>query len=121
MTSYQIGYRFQRRVRKVLEENGWNCITQPKSAFPDIIAWKWRDVSTEPKHLFESLYLVYLIECKVNKYLSKEEKAKAKDLLKKRICSKFLVAYRKKRKIKIYEMTLKDKTEEIEINDLREV
>ena len=38
--SYRIGYNFQRRVVKHLEGQGFNCIVQPKSAFPDIVAWK---------------------------------------------------------------------------------
>jgi Holliday junction resolvase len=67
--SYQKGYRFQLRVKKYLEEKGYFVMLSPKSKFPDGIAGDnagW-----------------FLFECKWNKYLTKEEKEKARALLKK--------------------------------------
>ena len=73
--SYRIGYAFQNRVKKYLVKKGWNIITQPKSAFPDHLCWKL-------KSLMHKSYEVIFVECKVNKYLSRDEKEKATLLLK---------------------------------------
>jgi len=91
--SYMIGYRFQIRVKKHLESKGYMCIVQPRSAFPDIVAWRSEF----------SGFDILLVECKVNKYLSKEEKQRMIDLIESERCSSFLVAYRKKRKMKFQE------------------
>jgi len=121
--SYRIGYNFQRRVVKHLKEKGFNCIVQPKSAFPDIVAWKpfndgkgnslalnvqeTIDEETKSKVVFP--FYVSLIECKVNKYLSKKEKIEATKILEEGRCNSFLVAYRENRKLKFQEIELKDK------------
>lgn len=96
--SYRIGYSFQRRVKKYLEKLNWNCIIHPRSAFPDIVAWKRKG--------FTNSYSLIMIECKVNKYLTKEEKEKAFDLLSNGKCGKFYVAYRTRKKLKFYEFGL---------------
>ena len=120
--SYRIGYNFQRRVVKHLKEKGFNCIVQPKSAFPDIVAWKpFEDgkggslalnvqAVIEGKAIFKVLFpfFVALVECKVNKYLSKKEKDAAIQILKEGRCNTFLIAYREKRKLKFQEIELKD-------------
>ncbi len=120
--SYRIGYHFQQRVVKHLKEHNFNCIVQPKSAFPDIVAWT-PFISIDGKALFVNAqqnlngevsnkvlipYYVVLVECKVNKYLSKKEKEAAKKILKERRCNTFLVAYREKRKLKFQEIEIKD-------------
>jgi len=118
--SYRIGYNFQRRVTKHLVSKGFNCITQPKSAFPDIIAWKpfvdgngnalainvqeTLSDKTNNKVLFP--FYISFIECKVNKYLSKKEKEAAKLILKEGRCNSFLVAYRDVKKLLFQEITL---------------
>lgn len=56
------GYRFEQRVKHLLANQGFFCVRQGRSAFPDLV------VITENK--------TYLIECKVNKYISKEERRK---------------------------------------------
>ena len=95
--NYLIGYRFQRRAKDFLEKNGYRCVIQPRSKFPDIVAWS--------QDIYEKqLFKVLLVECKVNKYLSKEEKLKAKKLIKDGTCSKFLVAYRDGRKLRFTEI-----------------
>lgn len=55
------GSRFEREVRKVLERDGYFCVRQAASAFPDLIA-----IADNKK--------AYFIECKVNKYITKKEK-----------------------------------------------
>ena len=95
--SYRIGYRFQQRVKKHLESEGWNCVVHPRSKFPDIIAWR-------SLLLFSPYFEVQMVECKVNKYLSKDEKIKARVEIIAKNCTRFLVAYRKKRKLMFYEV-----------------
>lgn len=81
--SYAKGYRFEKRVQKHIQAGGWLVFRQGKSAFPDLICIK-------------DGVLVF-VECKMNKYLSKNEKAEATKLSKH---APFFVAYRdKKRRI----------------------
>ena len=115
--SYRIGYNFQRRVKKYLEKKNWNVIIQPRSKFPDITAWK-PFVNKENTPIFlntefpnqESLplvaFFVLMVECKVNKYLTKEEKKKTKELLLNNKCDLFLTAYRKNRKLCFYPLNI---------------
>ena len=74
------GSRFERRVKKILEEKGYFVIKQSASIFPDLIA-------------IAPFRVVYLIECKVAKYISKEEKNRFDELKKYGVCR---VAYPKK-------------------------
>lgn len=101
--SYLIGYRFQRHVKACLEKEHWNVIIQPRSKFPDMVMWKISKLSDDT---YYPIYDVCMVECKVNKYLNKEEKEKGKELLKEKKCSRFLIAYREKRKLKFYELKL---------------
>ena len=91
--SYRIGYNFQRRVKKDLEKQGWFVLTQPKSAFPDMICWK---------PITQNLYSLMGVECKVNKYLSRAEKEEANKLLSSGYMSQMLVAYRDGNKLIYY-------------------
>lgn len=79
------GDNFERRVKKHLQDLGFFCVRQPRSAFPDLIALKY----------YMDYIVVYFIECKMNKYTSKEEKL---ELM--RLSAKFgtipLIAYRDK-------------------------
>jgi len=118
--SYRIGYNFQRRVVAHLKKLGFNCIVQPKSAFPDILAWRPfinENGESLALNVQENLdgrisyktilpFYVSFIECKVNKYLSKKEKDAAKLILKEGRCNTFLVAHRKNRKLLFQEITL---------------
>jgi len=120
--SYRIGYNFQRRVVTHLKKQGFNCITQPKSAFPDILAWRpfingkgdilainvQSNLSGIVTNKTVLPFYVSFIECKVNKYLSKKEKEAAKLILKEGRCNTFLVAHRKDRKLLFQEITLDD-------------
>ena len=85
--SYSKGYNFERRVKQFLESEGYFVMRNPKSRFPDGLAVKKDDI--------------FLYECKVNKYLSKEEKKKANEL-KKITGLKFVVFYRDGYKLKKY-------------------
>ena len=67
MKSKLKGIRFEREVKRYLEDKGFFVVRQSASLFPDIIAIDKINV--------------YFIECKVNKYVSKAEKKKLRDLL----------------------------------------
>ncbi len=64
--SYDKGRKFEYKVRDFFREKGWFCIRQAKSSFPDLFVSKESDL--------------FAIECKVNKYLSKEETRKMVEL-----------------------------------------
>ena len=90
--SYQIGYRFQLRVKKYMEKLGWSVIVRPKSRFPDLHCYKKDPV------LDSALFKIIEVECKMNKYLTKDEKRKGEEIKKQGI--PFYVAWKdKKRKI----------------------
>lgn len=110
----RMGADFERRVRKDLEEKGWivskwqNTIKNNKcvgaspgrfrmmqTGFPDYIVYGLVDGIKKP------YYIVHFIECKVNGYLSKAEKEKAKWYLDNNYCSKFLIAKKVKEKNRI--------------------
>jgi len=96
--SYQIGYRFEYRCKKELESQGYIVIRSGKSRFPDFVAL--RNVSIVlPK--------IFFGECKVNKYISKEEKNKA-DMIKLQTGLPFYVFYKENHKIRWYEYETKD-------------
>jgi len=105
--SYRKGYNFQRRVKKYLEEKGFEVIVRPRSQFPDITAYKPTGVilefhfndKEEEIVLNSEAYVVIDVECKVNKYLTKKELAKAKERLNNHKCNVFFVAFRKNRQI----------------------
>ena len=82
--SYAKGMRFQARVMRDLRKDGWTVIASPKSRFPDLYAFRPND-----KDSFDLL----ICEAKWNKYLSKEEKAKANQILKDLKYATFCVAY----------------------------
>ena len=87
-------------MKKDLEKNGWYVVRQGKSAFPDLICIKKPDESWEsiPREFAE----VKFVECKMNKYLSKEEKEKIEELKKMALC---FVAWKPGRgKIEYYEV-----------------
>jgi Holliday junction resolvase len=86
--SRRIGYGFECRVRKHFQKLGYMVIRQGRSRFPDLVMIK-------PGETF-------FCECKVNKYLSMEEKAEAKKIIEFGI--PFRVAYRKNRKLLFYEI-----------------
>lgn len=88
MTPYKKGYRFERRVKKFLESQGYLVFRPGKSSFPDLIVIQPRTA------------IISLVECKVNKYLKKEEKERAREFRKLGLA--FKVAYREGRKIKFW-------------------
>lgn len=81
MSSKSKGAEFERRTKKRLEELGFYVIRQRQPSFkfracaqfPDLIALP---PLNNPERLTEPLF----IECKVNKYLSKDEKQKFRDI-----------------------------------------
>lgn len=116
--SYRIGYNFQNRVKKYLQGKGWNSIAHPKSSFPDLMCWKGDSsilVSQFKEEETQIRYKVIFVECKVNKYLTKEEKEKAAEIIKTMKCNNFYVAYRKGKKLLFYEFFENKTTEEVEL------
>jgi len=103
--SYRKGYYFEARVRKKLEEDGWFCIRQGKSKFPDFLCVRAMKIF---KNIYENRIL--FVECKWNKYLSKKEKKMTQELLEKIPTAKFLVAYNDKGKIKYYSLNMRRTT-----------
>lgn len=113
---------FQGKVLKHLKEKGFNCIVQPKPAFPEIVAWKpFEDgkghfmmlnveATIEGKAFSKVLspFFVALVECKDKKFLNKKEKAAATKILKEGRCNTFMVAYKDKQKLKFQEIELKN-------------
>lgn len=92
--SYAKGYRFEKKVQKHFESDGWYVIRQGKSAFPDLVC-----IMGVEQHWVCN---VMFVECKMNKYLSKKEKEAFKKL--KEIAPCF-VAWRPSRgKIQLYEV-----------------
>lgn len=92
--SYQKGYRFERRIIKHLESEGYFVVRSGKSKFPDIVALKFD--YRKPGNID-----VVIGECKVNKYLSKGERTMA-ILIKKITGVPLTVYWRDGRKIARY-------------------
>ena len=64
------GDNFERRVKKYLQCLGFFCVRQPRSAFPDLVAIK--QMLGHP--------INYCIECKMNKYISNDERSRLEHL-----------------------------------------
>ena len=65
--SYQKGKRFERETKIFLKNKGFLVVLQSKSVFPDIIAIEGVSINGEV------MPIVYAVECKTNKYLSRKE------------------------------------------------
>lgn len=74
--SYAKGYRFQTRVKKFLEKEGWKVLTSPKSRFPDLTCWRKVCIDDYLGSLW--IFEMMQVECKYNKYLCNDEKEKVK-------------------------------------------
>ena len=96
-TPYQIGYRFERRVKKHFQKQGYEVIRQSKSSFPDL--WV---LSPDKKP--------FAVECKVAKYISETEKMLARVLIAKGY--EFKVAYRVKRKLLFWDGNIHENKKE---------
>jgi Holliday junction resolvase len=66
VNSRKKGDNFERMVKKYLLDFGFLCYRNSASAFPDLIAIDKKGV--------------YFIECKMNKYISKDERLKFESL-----------------------------------------
>lgn len=96
-TPYQIGYAFERRTMKFLQEKGYFTIRSGKSKFPDGIAVSRFGSEQLPSQL--------IWECKKNKYLSREEKDEAKRII--QITGlKFFVFWNDNRRLVWYEIEM---------------
>ena len=93
--SYQKGYGFERRVRKMFEKEGYLVIRSSGSKFPDGVALKG-----DKGHFMTD---IIIWEAKVNKYLSKEEKEEAKKIFEKTGIH-LKVYYRKGKKLREYDV-----------------
>jgi len=106
-----------------LQENSFNCIVQPKSSFPEIIAWRpfaditgnlftintMQNVKGKISNKVFIPFFVSFIVCKDSKDLSKKEKLAAKKTLEEGRCNTFFVAYKNKKKLEFQEIGLKMK------------
>ena len=75
--SYVKGYNFERRVMKHLEKSGFFVQRSGKSKFPDLIAVRKSDFAGV------NMPDVLIVEVKVNKYISREEKSEADEIFEK--------------------------------------
>ena len=94
--SRQKGDRFERRVKKYLEDNNCFVIRQSASVFPDLIAFPYDHSDINGS--------VLLIECKCNKYISKEERIKFDGFLALREKVIRIISFNEKGKIKFCDL-----------------
>ncbi len=87
------GYRFEQKVKHLLSSEGFFCVRQGKSAFPDLVAINKK---------------TYLIECKVNKYISKQEREALIDYEKKYNIIP-IIAYNNNGKVEFCDLNYKKK------------
>lgn len=113
---------FQKSVLRHLELEGFNCIVQPKPSFPTIVAWRPfvdgngntiainTQLAVGKKVLYKVFlpFFVSLIECKLNKKISKKEETAAKKILKEGRCNAFYIAYQNKKKVEFNEITIEE-------------
>jgi len=98
-------YNFQQQVKRHLEKYGFEVVV--KSQFPEIIAYKQLNVrikthinySDKQKTILLDPFVVFNIGCKVNKRLTKKEKRKAEERVKKGKCNAFFIAYKKGKEV----------------------
>lgn len=101
------GDRFEYKVKKYLEYCGYWVRRAGKSSFPDLVAVTM---------LYNSKILGFFIEVKMNKYISKEEKTKLKQLQDNYGLTS-IIAYKKDKDISFCDLDYCDLNEE-EINCL---
>ena len=120
--SRRVEHDFQKRVTDHLRKEGFNCIAQPMSSFPNILAWRPflnSDGDTLAINVVSNIsgtittkmvlpFYISFIECKIDKKLTKKEKEAAKLTLKEGRCNTFLVAHRKDKELLFQEITLED-------------
>ena len=120
--SRRVEYNFQKKVTDHLRKEGFNCITQPLSSFPNILAWRPflnSDGDTLAINVVSNIsgaittkmvlpFYVSFIECKIDKKLTKKEKQAAKLTLEEGRCNAFFVAHRKNKEVLFQEITLED-------------
>lgn len=104
MSSYHKGYRFERRVKRYLEEEGWTVFRQGKSSFPDLICLKATNTvcSLMDRECYRKTTEIQLVECKVDRSgITNDERRRLKELAESIGVECFGVfAYRKGRKIR---------------------
>ena len=93
VNSRKKGDNFERRVKKHLQDRGFFVVRQSASSFPDLIAISEKGVN--------------FIECKVNKYISKDERAQLIDLQR---FGDISICFNEKGKIKFCDLQYKQKT-----------
>jgi len=82
---YQRGIRFEYKTRNYLRKEGWYVIRQPRSMFPDLIAF--RDGT------------MLLVECKVHGYIAPAERRKIRKLANRRLGGKPILASKREGEI----------------------
>ena len=121
--SHKIDYNFKRRVLEHLKGHGFNCIVQPKSLFPDILAWRpfsnsagefmalnvQENLAGKIKQKILLPFYVSFIECNTSKHIGKKKREAAKLLLEEGRCNAFLIAHKKDKKLLFHEIILDEK------------
>lgn len=109
MSGYYKSYRFERRVKRYFEEDGWTFFRQGKSSFTDLIylrATSYVCLLTDLKCHRETTE-VQLIECKVDRSgITNDERQRLKELAESISVECFgAFAYLKGRKIRFETVT----------------
>jgi Holliday junction resolvase len=92
MNTRKKGDNFERKVKKYFQSLNFFVVRQSASAFPDLIVINSK--------------VVYFIECKMNKYISKEEK---QELIRLSNLGNCLICYNEKGKIRFCDIYYKPK------------
>jgi len=82
---YQRGRRFEYKTQNYLRKEGWYVIRQPRSMFPDLIAFRNGTI--------------LLVECKVNGYIAPAERRKIRKLASRELGGKPILASKREGEI----------------------
>jgi Holliday junction resolvase len=78
---YRRGIRFEYRTRNHLRKHGWYVVRQPRSMFPDLIAFRNGTI--------------LLVECRVHGYIGPAERRKIIKLARTQVRGKPVLAFRR--------------------------
>ena len=122
----------KKEVKSYLEKQGFSCVVRPNKEFTDILAYISMGVDVEgminskvitKKKDFETQipfkidpFILFEIKCKEGK-LTKLERKKAEELINKKGCNAFLVAFKKGKKLLFNQYFLKSKKQIPILND----
>jgi Holliday junction resolvase len=88
---YQRGIRFEYKTRNCLRKEGWYVIRQPRSMFPDLIAFRNGTI--------------IVVECKLRGYISIKERRQMCRLARIEIHAKPILAFERDSKLQLNELS----------------